>query len=107
MPVSYTRLLRDLRRPDAVDFGGKSANLGELLSAGLIVPPGFAVSAHAFRMFVEVAGLEGTIAAALSHASTGDIEAVGAASKSIGEAMRFAPLPGSAWSRCRAASANR
>jgi pyruvate,water dikinase len=91
--AAYTRPLAELRRADAAEFGGKSANLGELLAAGIPVPPGFAVSAHAFRMFVEETGLEGTIAAALSHASTGDIEAVGAASKSIGEAMRFAPLP--------------
>ena len=33
------------------------------------------------------------IAAALERASGGDVEAVGAASKTIGEAMRFAPLP--------------
>jgi pyruvate,water dikinase len=32
------------------------------------------------------------IAAALSHASPGDVEAIGAASKAIDEAMRFAPL---------------
>ncbi len=35
----------------------------------------------------------GTIAAAMSRASSGDLDAVGAASKAIGEAMRFAPLP--------------
>jgi pyruvate,water dikinase len=33
------------------------------------------------------------IAAVLSHASAGDVDAVSAASKTIGEAMRFAPLP--------------
>jgi pyruvate,water dikinase len=90
--TAYTRPLAELRRSDAAEFGGKSANLGELLEAGIPVPPGFAVSASAFRTFVEETGLEGMIAAALSHASPGDVEAIGAASKAIDEAMRFAPL---------------
>lgn len=93
MSADYTRPLAELRRSDAAEFGGKSANLGDLLSAGIVVPPGFAVSARAFRTFVEATGLEGMIAAAISRASTGDVEAIGAASKTIGEAMRFAPLP--------------
>jgi pyruvate,water dikinase len=91
--ASHTRPLGELRRSDAAEFGGKSANLGELLSAGIAVPPGFAVAASAFRTFVEAAGLEGMIAAAMSRASTGDVDAISAASKTIGEALRFAPLP--------------
>ena len=93
MSTAYTQSLTELRRTDAGEYGGKSANLGELLAAGIPVPPGFALAAHAFRAFVEEAGLEGTIAAALSRASAGDVEETGAASKAIGEAMRFAPLP--------------
>jgi pyruvate,water dikinase len=90
----FTRPLAELRGPDAAEFGGKSANLGELLAAGIPVPPGFAVGADAFRAFVADTGLGGMIAAALERASSGDVEAVGAASKTIGESMRFAPLPG-------------
>ncbi len=93
MSAAYTRPLAELRQADAAEFGGKSANLGELLAAEIPVPPGFAVSARAFRAFVEETGLEGTIAAAVSRASTGDVDAISTASKTIGEAMRFAPLP--------------
>jgi len=93
MSAAYTRPLAELRRSDAAEFGGKSANLGDLLSAGIPVPPGFAVSARAYRTFVEESGLEGMITAALSRAPAGDVEAIGAASKAIDEAMRFAPLP--------------
>ena len=49
----YTRGLAELRGADADAFGGKSANLGELLAAGIPVPPGFALSADAYRVFVE------------------------------------------------------
>jgi phosphoenolpyruvate synthase/pyruvate phosphate dikinase len=91
--AAYTRPLVELRKSDAAEFGGKSANLGELLAAGIAVPPGFAVGARAFRTFVEAAGFEGTIAAALSRTSTGGVDALGAASKTIGDAMRLAPIP--------------
>ncbi len=89
----YTQPLAELRRADADEFGGKSANLGELLAAGIPVPPGFALSAHAYRDFVEETGLVGAIAAALARSRSGDIDALTAASKAIDEAMRFAPLP--------------
>jgi pyruvate,water dikinase len=78
---------------DADAFGGKSANLGELLAAGIPVPPGFALSADAYRAFVEETGLDGAIAAALSHARPDDVDTLAGASKAIDEAMRFAPLP--------------
>ena len=93
MTTGFTRPLAELRSTDEAEFGGKSANLGELFAAGIPVPPGFALSAAAYRAFVEEAGLAGTIEAALSRAGRGDVEAVGAASKAIDEAMRFAPLP--------------
>jgi phosphoenolpyruvate synthase/pyruvate phosphate dikinase len=91
--AAYTRPLAELRRTDASEFGGKSSNLGDLLSAGIPVPDGFAIGADAFRTFVAETGLDGTIASALSRAPKGDVEAANAASKAIDEAMRFAPLP--------------
>jgi pyruvate,water dikinase len=47
--MRYTRPLQELRRADSATFGGKSAMLGELIEAGIPVPPGFGVSANAFR----------------------------------------------------------
>jgi pyruvate, water dikinase len=43
----HTRALADLRAADESLFGGKSANLGELIAAGIPVPPGFAASTAA------------------------------------------------------------
>jgi pyruvate,water dikinase len=45
--AQHTRGLQELRAPDADRFGGKSASLGELLYAGIPVPPGFAISTEA------------------------------------------------------------
>ena len=89
----YTRGLAELRGADADAFGGKSANLGELLTAGIPVPAGFALSADAYRVFVEETGLDGAITSALARASADDVVALSAASKAIDEAMRFAAMP--------------
>jgi pyruvate, water dikinase len=53
----YTCALADLRSADEAGFGGKSASLGELMAAGIPVPPGFALSADAYRRALEEAGL--------------------------------------------------
>ncbi len=42
-----------LRKTDIPSAGGKNANLGELTSAGIPVPPGFAISAYAYKKFIE------------------------------------------------------
>jgi len=89
----HTRTLEELRHGDSGTFGGKSSALGELIAAGIPVPPGFAVSTSAFRAFVEEAGLAGMIAAEMSRMSPGDVDSVGGASHAISQAMRFAPIP--------------
>src|ERR1700761_5218846 len=90
---SYTRSLDRLTRSDEPQFGGKSANLGELLAADIPVPPGFALSTEAFHTFVHAAGLTDRIASALGGVPAGDVDAIGRASHAISEAMRFAPVP--------------
>jgi pyruvate,water dikinase len=50
--VSYTAPLHALRGTDEPRYGGKSASLGELLAAAIPVPPGFAISAEAYRACV-------------------------------------------------------
>lgn len=55
MDVEYTRSLAELRRADEPCFGGKSTALGELLKAGIRVPPGFGLSCRAYQA-ADVAG---------------------------------------------------
>jgi pyruvate, water dikinase len=43
----HVRALAELRAADAALFGGKSTSLGELIAAGIPVPPGFAASTAA------------------------------------------------------------
>lgn len=45
--------LENIRKDDVTLVGGKCANLGELTAKGVRVPPGFAVTADAFRRFLD------------------------------------------------------
>lgn len=48
--------------------GGKGANLGELTRAGLPVPPGFIVTAEAYRAAMEQGGVREALNTALDDA---------------------------------------
>lgn len=61
--------------PDRAELvGGKAIGLGHLLRQGLQVPPGFAVSADAYRRFIEGVGLAGEISQALEGADDPDAQ---------------------------------
>ena len=47
----------ELSKEDIPLVGGKNANLGEMLKAGIPVPPGFAITATAYRKFIEETGI--------------------------------------------------
>jgi pyruvate,water dikinase len=83
MTDTHTRPLAALRAADAPLFGGKSAALGELIASGIAVPPGFAVSADAYRAL----GLD------LARADPEDLDGLRAASREAIDAIRGAPLP--------------
>jgi phosphoenolpyruvate synthase/pyruvate phosphate dikinase len=59
MAADRIRALAELRRSDEQRFGAKSASLGELIGAGVPVPPGFAVAAEAYLTVVEGVDLTG------------------------------------------------
>ena len=87
------RQLAELRAGDTELFGGKSASLGELIAAGINVPPGFAVSTEAFTLFLSVDRLGERIADALSGVDPADVGSVQRASEEIAEAMRATDVP--------------
>ncbi|MGR0160724.1 PEP/pyruvate-binding domain-containing protein [Paenarthrobacter nitroguajacolicus] len=64
--------IAEIRGPMLPEVGGKAANLGELASVGLPVPPGFCLTTAAYRQALSGAGLEGVFAA-LQVASASDV----------------------------------
>jgi pyruvate,water dikinase len=57
-PIAW---FEDLTQNDAGIAGGEGANLGELVHAGLPVPPGFVVTAQAYLAAMERAGVRRTL----------------------------------------------
>ena len=67
-------LFDDLCRKDLPLVGGKNASLGEMVQGlggkGILVPPGFATTANAFRRYIEANDLTSTIAGILADQQT-------------------------------------
>jgi pyruvate,water dikinase len=89
--------LRDLRMGDVERVGGKNASLGEMISqldrAGVRVPGGFATTAHAFRDFLDGAGLTERISRRLESLDSDDVTALAKCGTEIRKWIVEAPLP--------------
>ncbi|ANB77731.1 phosphoenolpyruvate synthase (plasmid) [Paraburkholderia phytofirmans OLGA172] len=83
----------ELRRADVPRVGGKNASLGEMVAnlsrQGVKVPPGFAVTADAYRQFIDANGLQKTVSSALGEFADGKLSLAEA-----GESIRRAILRG-------------
>jgi len=53
MAAELLRWFEALGRSDVASAGGKGASLGELIRAGVAVPPGFVVTTAAYRLFMD------------------------------------------------------
>jgi len=89
MGAEHTRPFTELRRTDEALFGGKSASLGELIAAGIPVPPGFALASTAFQ----ATGLSAAIDDRLTGLDVADLEALRSTSAAIAELVRATPVP--------------
>lgn len=83
----------ELRRADVPRVGGKNASLGEMVAnlskQGVKVPPGFAVTADAYRQFIDANGLQKTLSSVLGEFAGGKLSLAEA-----GESIRRAILRG-------------
>jgi len=86
----------ELTKDDVPIVGGKNANLGEMIRAGIPVPPGFAVTAYAFKRFIEETGIKDEIYRIIhEHVKPGasDPKDYEEASKRIRELIEKTPMP--------------
>ncbi|MEM5819113.1 MAG: PEP/pyruvate-binding domain-containing protein, partial [Desulfitobacterium hafniense] len=74
------------------EVGGKGANLGEMTQAGLPVPPGYCITAEAYRQFVSRAGLA-ELLAQLAEPSTMKNEDIALLAQEISQRILETPLP--------------
>ncbi|MBQ1766225.1 MAG: phosphoenolpyruvate synthase, partial [Aquincola sp.] len=86
-----------LRMTDVEVVGGKNASLGEMISqlasTGVLVPGGFATTAHAFRQFLSHGGLDKKINARLAALDTDDVRALAEAGAEIRRWVEETPFP--------------
>jgi len=84
--------LKDVDADDVGTVGGKAASLGELIGAGLPVPPGFTVTAGTYRTFIEEAEIDEELFAAVD-VDPEDSVALREAEETAAELILETPLP--------------
>ena len=79
---------------DAVPLvGGKGANLGELTQAGIPVPPGFVVTTHAYREFINHSGLDHILRRLLDGLDVNDDDQLNSTAAAVQHAIEQAEMP--------------
>ena len=63
----FIKWFSDLNKSSGKIAGGKGANLAEIYNLGVAVPPGFVVTAQAYKYFIEKAGIKDKIQELLSR----------------------------------------
>ncbi|MGK2854724.1 MAG: PEP/pyruvate-binding domain-containing protein, partial [Microbacteriaceae bacterium] len=94
-PAALVVRFEQLRLGDAATVGGKGANLGEMTAAGLPIPPGFVVTAEAYRQALDQSGIRQQLlddfrAAA---AESEDPARLARAAAALRESVRSIPVP--------------
>ncbi|MFA6313558.1 MAG: PEP/pyruvate-binding domain-containing protein [Sterolibacterium sp.] len=80
-------------RKDSVPLvGGKCSSLGELINAGVRVPPGFALTTEGYRRFMAEAGIDREIKSLLDQLDTADMDALESTSASIRASIEAQPF---------------
>jgi pyruvate,water dikinase len=85
----------ELRKEDIPLVGGKNANLGEMLQARIPVPPGFAVTAYAYKKFITETSIAEKIYKVINETVTdvNDPKKYEEASKKVRKIIEATPMP--------------
>lgn len=94
--VHYVMAFETLGLKDLEQVGGKNASLGEMIgqlaSAGVMVPPGFATTADAFREFLASGGLKEKIYPLLQDLDIENVPQLAEVGKTIRQAILDTPF---------------
>lgn len=89
----YVRWFEQLGIADVPMAGGKGANLGEMVGAGLPVPPGFVITAAAYHDFIDDAKLRDRIAREIDALNIDDRNALEHTAELIQAEIMTASVP--------------
>ena len=91
--MTYTVWFEDPAPHDLGRLGGKNASLVSMTAAGMPVPPGFALTADAYRRVFADSGLDATIDALMAQIHPSDPASVALAGQRAREAVARVELP--------------
>ena len=91
--VDYIHWFENIGLQDRLAVGGKGASLGELLNAGVRVPPGFVVRTSAFREAFKQSGIGPEIIRTVESLHGKDLAEITAATREIRDRILREPLP--------------
>ena len=83
----------DVGLQDRPHVGGKGGSLGELLRAGIAVPPGFVVKTGAFDRFIQALERQSPVRARIESLNGDDLDAVTVCCKEMRARVEVAELP--------------
>ncbi len=84
---------RNVDKGSIASVGGKNASLGEMIKAGIRVPPGFAVTTQSYLSYITESGIKDNIFAILAEMNPEEVDSVNAASEKIQELMKQVEIP--------------
>ncbi len=92
--MDYTINFKDVDKTSLSLVGGKNASLGEMIKAGIAVPPGFAVTTESYLNFIDQAGIKDDIFKILSDLNLEDTISLDSASAEIQKLINEAAIAG-------------
>jgi len=84
---------QEVTKNDIAIVGGKGANLGEMTKAGIPVPQGFIVTAHAYFNFIEKTGIHNEIANTLEPLDVQDSKQLQTLAAKVQDIIKGAEIP--------------
>jgi pyruvate,water dikinase len=91
--MDILKWFEEISKADVLQAGGKGANLGEMVKAGLPVPPGFVITAQAYNLFIQESGLAAKIKRRLNSLDIDDNVQLRRKSKEIQRLITEAEVP--------------
>ena len=91
--MDYILNFESLDKSSLPSVGGKNASLGEMIKAGIRVPPGFAVTTDSYLSFITETGIKDKIFDILSNMPPDDMDSLNKASAEIQKLINSATIP--------------
>jgi pyruvate,water dikinase len=91
--TKYISWFPDIGLDDRPKVGGKGGSLGELLRAGINVPPGFVVRTEAFEGFIDALEQRSPVRARVAQLAADELDEMRTVSRELRIGIEAAPLP--------------